>query len=155
MEPAARKSGAGGGKWVNVKGLGTSGNALALLPVRPGVGKGARIEYSLGLQTSDFRQKESAGDGGWKSEVLVLQFLPDFALWPGLKLGVRVSFDNGEERYVAVPRSDSSIGEKDPIRAVAVQDNFIRVDGPIPRGAKKATVTAVDTGVVIDRVGVR
>ena len=155
MEPAARKSGAGGGQWVNVKGLGTSGNALALLPVKPGVGKGARIEYSLGLQTSDFRQKESAGDGGWKPEVLVLQFLPDFALWPGLKLGVRVSFDNGEERYVAVPRSDSSIGEKDPIRAVAVQDNFIRVDVPTPRGAKKATVTAVDPGIVIDRVGVR
>ena len=43
MEPAARKSGAGGGKWVNVKGLGTSGNALALLPVTPGFGTGATI----------------------------------------------------------------------------------------------------------------
>ena len=143
MEPAARKSGAGGGQWVNVKGLGTSGNALALLPVRPGFGIGATITYSL--STNHYPLTTN----------LVLQFLPDFALWPGLKLGVRVSFDNGEERYVAVPRSDSSIGEKDPIRAVAVQDNFIRVDVPIPSGAKKATVTAVDPGVVIDRVGVR
>ena len=90
-----------------------------------------------------------------KTEVLVLQFLPDFALWPGLKLGVKVSFDDGEAKYVEVPRSDSNIGEKDSVRAVAVQDNFIRVDVPIPSGAKTATITAVDPGVVIDRVGIR
>ena len=86
---------------------------------------------------------------------LVLQFLPDFALWPGLKLGVKVSFYDGEATYVEVPRSDSNIVEKDSVRAVAVQDNFIRVDVPIPSGAKTATITAVDPGVVIDRVGVR
>ena len=155
LEPVARERGAKGGEWVNVAGLGTSGNALALLPVKPGVGEGARIEYSIGLQTSDSRQKKSAGDGGLKTEVLVLQFLPDFALWPGLKLGVKVSFDDGEAKYVEVPRSDSNIGEKDFVRAVAVQDNFIRVDVPIPSGAKMATITAVDPGVVIDRVGIR
>ena len=155
LEPASRERGAKGGEWVNVAGLGTSGNALALLPVKPGVGAGARIEYSLGLLTSDFGHKKPSEVRSQKSDVLVLQFLPDFALWPGLKLGVKVSFDDGEAKYVEVPRSDSNIGEKDSIRAVAVQDNFIRVDVPIPSGAKTATIMAVDPGVVIDRVGVR
>ena len=32
------------GAWTRVEGLGTSGRALALLPVKPGVGKGAAVE---------------------------------------------------------------------------------------------------------------
>ena len=143
LEPVVRERGAKGGEWVNVRGLGTSGNALALLPVKPGVDAGATITYSLFTNHYPL------------STNLVLQFLPDFALWPGLKLGVKVSFDDGEAKYVEVPRSDSNIGEKDSVRAVAVQDNFIRVDVPIPSGAKTATITAVDPGVVIDRVGIR
>ena len=143
LEPVARERGALGGGWVNVRGLGTSGNALALLPVNPGFGEGANITYSLSTNHYPL------------STNLVLQFLPDFALWPGLKLGVKVSFDGGESKYVEVPRSDSNLGEKDSVRAVAVQDNFIRVDVPIPPGAKTATITAVDPGVGIDRVGIR
>ena len=155
LEPAARERGANGGGWVNVAGLGTSGNALALLPVKPGIGDGATIEYSLGLQTSDFGLEKTAGAGGLKPEVLVIQFLPDFALWPGLKLGVEVSFDGGDARRVDVPSSDSNIGERDSRRNAAVQDNFIRVEVPIPSGAKSCKITAVAPGVVIDRVGVR
>ena len=159
IEPVARERGAKGGEWVSVAGLGTSGNALALLPVKPGFGEGATITYSLSTNHYPL------------STNLVLQFLPDFALWPGLKLGVNVSFDveaakpesspyrdchpSFAAKYVEVPRSDSNIGEKDSVRAVAVQDNFIRVDVPIPSGAKTATITAVDPGVVIDRVGIR
>ena len=149
IEPVARERGAKGGEWVNVAGLGTSGNALALLPVKPGVGDGALLKFDLNhLPTHSNTHPLNQSS-------LVLQFLPDFALWPGLKLGVKVSFDDGEAKYVEVPRSDSNIGEKDSVRAVAVQDNFIRVDVPIPSGAKTATITAVDPGVVIDRVGVR
>ena len=85
---------------------------------------------------------------------LVLQFLPDFALWPGMKLRVKVAFDGGTAQEVAVPKSDSNIGEKDPVRNAAVQDNFIRVRVPVPAGARTATVRALDPGVVIDRVGV-
>ena len=170
LEPVARESGAKGGEWVNVAGLGTSGNALALLPVKPGVGDGAVVKYSLtgftrltglGANENSNLQLESPTLNHVNSvnpvekRTIVLQFLPDFALWPGLKLGVKVSFDDGEAKYVEVPRSDSNIGEKDSVRAVAVQDNFIRVDVPIPSGAKTATITAVDPGVVIDRVGVR
>ena len=149
LEPASRERGAKGGEWVNVAGLGTSGRALALLPVKPGVGDGALLKFDLNhLPTHSNTHPLNQSS-------LVLQFLPDFALWPGLRLGVKVSFDGGEAKYVEVPRSDSNIGEKDPVRAVAVQDNFIRVEVPIPSGAKACTITAVDPGVVIDRVGVR
>ncbi len=86
---------------------------------------------------------------------MVLQFLPDFALWPGLKLGVNVQFDGGNVQHVAVPKSDSNLNEKDPVRAVAVQDNFIRVSVPIPNGTRNVKILATDAGVVIDRVGVR
>ena len=172
LKPASRERGAKGGEWVNVAGLGTSGMALALLPVKPGVGEGALVKYSLtgltrltGLRADENStpqlQLESPTINHVNSvnpvekRTIVLQFLPDFALWPGLRLGVKVSFDGGEAKYVEVPRSDSNIGEKDPVRVVAVQDNFIRVEVPIPSGAKACTITAVDPGVVIDRVGVR
>ena len=138
---------ANGGAWTRVTGLGTSGRAHALLPVKPGVGKGASLVFSL--STTDFRRPTFGG------RELVLQFLPDFALWPGLKLGVNVRFDDGAVQYVAVPKSDSNLGEKDPVRAVAVQDNFIRVAVPIPAGAKRVEILATDPGVVLDRVGVR
>lgn len=85
----------------------------------------------------------------------VLQFLPDFALWPGLKLGVNVSFDGSKPVYVAVPKSDSNIGEFDLVRNRAVQDNFIRVEVPVPCGAKSFKIVATDPGVVIDHVGAR
>ena len=138
LEPVANTP-ANGGAWTEVAGLGTSAKALALLPVRQGVGAGASLEYKL----------DDA-----PAKTLVLQFLPDFALWPGLKLRVGVSFAGGEEKVVEVPRSNSNLGEKDPVRAIAVQDNFIRVALDIPDGADAFTIRAIDPGVVIDRVGV-
>ena len=176
LEPVA-VTGANGGAWMEVKGLGTSGRARALLPVKPGVGEGARLAFSLSGAAATSRSfaddsgtlcaaesssslKGPGTDGGSGApaprpmERLVLQFLPDFALWPGMKLRVKVAFDDGAAQEVEVPKSDSNIGEKDPVRNAAVQDNFIRVRLPIPAGATAATVTAVDPGVVLDRVGV-
>ena len=153
LEPVAN-SPANGGAWKRVEGLGTSGRALALLPVKPGVGKGAALEYDLDARRAT--RDESVPHSPVPSpRSLVIQFLPDFALWPGLKLGVEVSFDGGEAKYVAVPKSDSNIGEHDPVRNRAVQDNFIRVEVPVPAGAKKVKLVATDPGVVIDRVGIR
>ena len=142
LGPVANTS-ANGGAWTRVKGLGTSGHALALLPVKPGIGRGATVEYSL--TTNHYPL----------TTTFVLQFLPDFALWPGMKLGVEVSFDGGTPKHVAVPKSDSNIGEHDPVRNRAVQDNFIRVEVPVPSGAKSVKIVATDPGVVIDRVGIR
>jgi hypothetical protein len=61
----------------------------------------------------------------------------------------------GAAKYVSVPKSDANIGEHDPVRNRAVQDNFIRVEVPIPAGAKSVKVVATDPGVVIDRIGLR
>ena len=153
LEPVANTP-ANGGAWKRVEGLGTSGRALALLPVKPGVGKGAAMEFSLtGFEKLDDNPVNLVNPV--QKKTLVLQFLPDFALWPGLKLGVEVSFDAGEAKYVAVPKSDSNIGEHDPVRNRAVQDNFIRVEVPVPTGAKNVKLVATDSGVVIDRVGIR
>ena len=148
LEPVANTS-ANGGAWTPVEGLGASGHALALLPVKPGIGKGATVEYSL--TTNHYPL----------TTTFVLQFLPDFALWPGLKLGVEVEFLRGDGKpvpkksYMAVPKSDSNIGEHDTVRNRAVQDNFIRVEVPIHAEAARARIVAADPGVVIDRVGVR
>ena len=113
------------------------------LPVKPGIGKGAAIEY---------RFEPSSADG---ERELVLQFLPDFALWPGLTLGVDVSFDGGKPQFAAVPGSDSNLGEFDRVRNCAVQDNFIRVALPVPAGARSVQIVASAPGAVIDRVGIR
>ena len=159
LDPVANTP-ANGGAWTRVEGLGTSGRALALLPVKPGVGNGAAVEFSLtgltgltGFEKLDDNPVNLVNPV--QKKTLVLQFLPDFALWPGLKLGVEVSFDCGEAKYVAVPKSDANIGEHDPVRNRAVQDNFIRVEVPVPNGSKRVTIMAVDPGVVIDRVGIR
>ena len=56
---------------------------------------------------------------------------------------------------MAVPRSDSNLGEADRIRNQAVQDNFIRVELAIPARAKSFRIVATDPGVVIDRVGIK
>ena len=133
---------ANGGAWTRVQGLGTSGSALALLPVKPGVGEGATLEY-------DLRAFASLRDAN-----LIIQFLPDFELWPGLGLGINVQFDDGEKIYVEVPKHDSNLGEQDVVRNKAVQDNFIRVAVSIPEGAKKVRIIAKNPGVVIDRVGI-
>ena len=61
----------------------------------------------------------------------------------------------GKLQYVAVPKSDSNIGEHDPVRNRAVQDNFIRVEVSVPSSAKSVKIVATDPGVVIDRVGIR
>ena len=138
LEPAENIP-ANGGAWRAVKGLGTSSNALALLPVKPGIGEGSALVYGIGNE---------------ECSSLIMQFLPDFALWPGMKLRVKIAFDDGEPLIVEVPKSDSNLGEKDPVRNTAVQDNFIRVKTKIPEGAKKVKITAVDPGVVIDQVGI-
>lgn len=147
LEPVAKQS-ANNGAWTCVPGLGTSGKAFALLPVKPGVGKGATLTYVLPkpFVNSPIRQFANS---------LVLQFLPDFALWPGQKLGVNIQFGDSNVQHVVVPKSDSNLNEKDPVRAVAVQDNFIRVSVPIPNGTRNVKILATDAGVVIDRVGVR
>ncbi len=154
IEPAKRERGTGNGEWKEVPGLGTSGNALALLPVKPGVGAGATLEYDLNMR-HETRDASIPHSPFPVPRSLILQFLPDFALWPGLKLGVDVVFNGCEPKFVEVPCSNSNLGEHDRIRNQAVQDNFIRVEIPVPAGATSFKIVAKDPGVVIDRIGIR
>jgi hypothetical protein len=149
-----RERGTGNGEWKEVPGLGTSGNALALLPVKPGVGAGATLEYDLNMR-HETRDASIPHSPFPVPRSLILQFLPDFALWPGLKLGVDVVFNGCEPMCVEVRCSNSNLGEHDRIRNQAVQDNFIRVEIPVPAGATSFKIVAKDPGVVIDRIGIR
>jgi hypothetical protein len=133
-----RMADANGGGWRRVSGLGTSGKGLALLPVKPGVGDGATIEYDVS-----------------KGGTLVLQFLPDYPLWPGLKYGVDVSFDCGEPRYVPVPMLDHVPCVKVSNRKRAMMDQYVRSEIEIPSNAKVVKISANGPGVVIDCVGIR
>ena len=143
LEPVANTP-ANGGAWTRVPGLGTSGNALALLPVKPGIGEDATLEYNL---------RASAPP---RETNLVIRFLPDFALWPGLGMKVGVTIGDKPEKIVEVPVSDSNIGEKDRTRQTAVMDNFIDVRLPLGDIGEntKIIIRAISPGVVIDKVGV-
>ena len=116
---------------------------MALLPVRPGVGKGAEITFEI-----EAKEGEKA---------LVLQFLPDMRLFPGEKLRVEVSVNDGERFAVEVPGSDGREDENGWTRRYAVQDGFIRTAkrGVLKPGKICVTVYGLDAGVVLDKIGVR
>lgn len=141
-ECVAKKQ-ANGGEWVEVHGLGASFRAMALLPVKPGVGKGAEISFDL-----EAKEEETS---------LVLQFLPDMRLFPGEKLRVEVSVNGGERFVMEVPGSNGREDENGWTRRYAVQDGFIRAAkrGVIRPGMNNVTVYGLDAGVVLDKIGVR
>ena len=95
----------------------------------------------------------AASDG----DRLVLQFLPDFSLWPGLGLSVDVRVNGDVAAKVEVPGNDAGLGEDDKVRNAAVQDNFIRafVEGvALSEGENLIEVVAREPGVVVDKIGV-
>jgi hypothetical protein len=132
-----------GASWKKVDGLGASYGAMALLPVKPGAGKGAALEYELEAKEGE--------------DALVLQFLPDFRLFPGEKLRVSVSVNGAEPFEVEVPGSNGREDEKGETRRYAVQDGFVRAakKGVLKAGNNSVKVLALDAGVVLDKVGVR
>ncbi len=132
-----------GASWKKVDGLGASYSAMALLPVKPGAGKGAALEYELEAKEGE--------------EALVLQFLPDFRLFPGGKLRVAVSVNGAEPFEVEVPGSNGREDEKGETRRYAVQDGFVRAarKGVLKAGKNSVKVLALDAGVVLDKVGAR
>lgn len=132
-----------GASWKMVDGLGSSYRAMALLPVRPGAGRGAALRYSLNAASGE--------------DALVLQFLPDYRLFPGEKLRVEVSVNGGEPFVVEVPGSDGREDEHGRTRRYAVLDGYVRAakKGVLKEGVNSVEVRALDAGVVLDKVGVR
>ena len=142
------------GGWAKVRGLGVSNKAMALLPVKEGAGEGAWLEYEI--EGTHLRQGYGGQVGNGYYD-LVLQFLPDYRLYPGLKLRVEVSVNGGAAQIVEVPYSDGTRDENSQGRSMAVQDNFCRAFVPcaLVEGKNTVRVTALDAGVVLDRLAVR
>ena len=141
----ASSEAANGGEWKRVRGLGVSNRAMALLPVKEGVGKDAALSYEIDWKGGDFAE-------------LVLQFLPDYRLYPGMRLRVEVSANGLAPQVVEVPFSDGTMDENSHGRSMAVQDNFCRAFVPlcgIRPGKNVVRVHALDAGVVLDRLALR
>jgi len=144
---ADRKNAAGNAHWSVVEGLGTSGEAVALLPA------GLTSIWKEGDATApslafDFTSAAGNADA-W------IDFLPAFRLYPGMKLRVTVSVDGGAATVVEVPGSSGDENENGQIRSQGVQDNFVRARVPLPglTAAKHTfTIRAMDPGIVVDRV---
>ena len=145
------------GAWAKVRGLGVSNKAMALLPVKEGAGKGAWMEYEIEWDGERVTGNGLPAEASAKAGELVLQFLPDYRLYPGMKLCVEVSVNGGAPQIVEVPYSDGTRDENSQGRSMAVQDNFCRAFVPcaLRDGKNVVRVTALDAGVVLDRLAVR
>jgi hypothetical protein len=135
------------GSWIAIEGLGPSGHAMALQPAsleapwKSGDTNAPTLEY-------DFKSK--SGD-----DAAFIDFLPAFRIYPGMKLRVAVSVDDGPSTLVEVPGSSGAENENGAVRSFAVQNNFTRARVPLPgltAGKHIFKIRAVDPGAVIDRV---
>jgi Gylcosyl hydrolase family 115 C-terminal domain len=144
---ADRQTSSGDARWAVIEGLGPSGRAMAL--------QAARVDSSWSQNDAEapaltFDFNCTGGD----AEAL-LDFLPTFRLYPGMKLRVAVSVDNGAPVLVQVPGSSGAENENGLVRSSAVQNNYVRA--PIPlrglaAGRHTLTIRAVDPGVVLDQI---
>lgn len=133
--------------WSSVAGLGCSGSAMALLPATD---KALFDPDDPDAPALRFRFVSASESGS-----VLIDFLPVFRLYPGLKLRVAVSVNGGEAAALEVPGSSGDGDETSAERACAVQDNFIRVRIPLNRlrkGENILEIRAVDPGAVVDRV---
>ena len=147
-DSADRRTVSGISKWTCVDGLGSTGKALALKP--------AGIEYSWDLRDTDAPALEYdfMTTNNVPSKVLV-DFIPTFRIYPGMKLRVAVSIDDQPSVLVEVPGSSGAENEYGRVRADAVQNNYARADIPFPAltaGRHVLKISAVDPGIVIDRI---
>jgi hypothetical protein len=146
---ADRRADAGAARWTPVAGLGHTGRAVALKPAgldsswEPGDGKAPALAF-------DF---EAGGPDAARD--LLIDFMPTFRIYPGRKLRVGVSVDEGAPLLVDVPGSGGQEDESGAIRQEAVQNNAVRARVTMPAllpGRHVLTIRAVDPGVVIDRI---
>jgi hypothetical protein len=144
---ADRQSPQDAAHWSIVEGLGPSGRAMALLPASPEI-SWKEDDKNTPMLEYDFQTK--GGDG----EALI-DFLPTFRIYSGMKLRVSASMDDGVPTIIEVPGSNGSENENGPVRSFAVQNNYVRARVPLPglaAGKHTFKIRAVDPGAVIDRV---
>ncbi|HEY4414074.1 MAG TPA: hypothetical protein VGO57_00080 [Verrucomicrobiae bacterium] len=144
---ADRQTASGPARWVAIEGLGPSGRAMALEPA--GLDSLWPVN-NTNAPALEFNFKSNGGDAK-----AVVDFLPTFRLYPGLKLRVAVSVDDQAPILVEVPGSSGAENENGTVRRSAVQDNYTRAQIPLagmPAGRHVFKIRAVDPGVVIDAV---
>jgi hypothetical protein len=142
-----RRSQPGTAAWRVVDGLGRSGRALALLPA------GLQSAWADGDANAPYLEFDFETNGG--TAEAFLDFLPTFRIYPGMKLRVAVSVDGQTPTLVEVPGSGGAEDERGTLRAQAVQDNYVRTRVSLPGlagGKHTFKITAVDPGIVVDRV---
>ena len=142
-----RGSSVGQSHWMMIEGLGPSGKAVALLPVDM---KTSWTESNSNAPGMEYNFDSKAGDAeAW------IDFLPTFRLYPGMKLRVAVSVDNGAPSVVEVPGSSGAENENGQIRSRAVQDNYVRARVALPAlaaGKHTFKIRAMDPGAVVDGI---
>lgn len=144
-----RKTGQGKAAWAVVAGLGQTGTAMVLQPMT--------LETSWKVEKKGFKSPCLEYDfttKGGDAEALV-DFLPTFRIYPGMKLRVAVGVDASDLAVFEVPGSSGMEDENGPVRRMAVQDNIARLRVPVSglsAGEHTLKIYAVDPGVVIDRV---
>lgn len=144
---ADRQSGRDAARWKAVIGLGSSARAMALKPA------GLESSWSAddkSAPTLEFDFETTAGDAE-----AVIEFLPTFRIYPGMKLRVAVSLDEQSPVTVEVPGSSGREDEQGTVRSAAVQNNYVRAQVPLrnlANGKHVLKIRAMDPGAVIDRV---
>ncbi|HEV2691612.1 MAG TPA: glycosyl hydrolase 115 family protein [Verrucomicrobiae bacterium] len=142
-----RQTASGSAHWSAIEGLGPRGRALVLEP--------ASLDSSWGendakAPTAEFDFTSKGGD----AEVLV-NFLPTFRIYPGMKLRVAVNVDDRTPALVEAPGSNGAENENGPIRSAAVQNNYVIAKVPLANlaaGKHTLKIHAVDPGVVINAI---
>jgi hypothetical protein len=144
---ADRQTAAGQARWSVVEGLGPSGKAVALQPATLTASWG---EHDATAPALEFDFKSQAGDAeAW------VDFLPTFRLYPGMKLRVSESVDDGQPAIIEVPGSGGAQDENGQTRSLGVQNNRVRAQVPLSAlsaGNHTFKIRAMDPGVVIDGV---
>ncbi|HEY1789050.1 MAG TPA: glycosyl hydrolase 115 family protein [Verrucomicrobiae bacterium] len=133
--------------WVVVDGLGCSGRAVSLQP--------AGLSSAFNDTNSGSPVLEYVFDKKSPGSDALIDFLPTFRIYPGMKLRVSVKVDDNRPYEIEVPGSDGTESENGPIRSRAVQDNYVRARVPltgVEPGKHTLRIQAVDPGVVIDRI---
>jgi hypothetical protein len=144
---ANRQTAAGSARWTVIEGLGSSGRAMALEPASL---DSSWSENDTNAPTLEFDFTSKAGD----AEALI-NFLPTFRIYPGMKLRVAISVDDRPPTLVEVPGSSGAENENGAIRSSAVQNNDVKTQIPLTNldaGKHTLKIRAVDPGAVIDAV---
>jgi len=144
---ADRMSAAGAAHWVAVEGLGASGRALALEPASLA---SSWNENDTNAPAIEFDFNSESGDAA-----AVVNFMPTFRIYPGMKLRVAVGVDDHTPVLLVVPGSSGTESENGVVRSSAVQNNYVNARISLPglaAGKHTLKIRAVDPGVVIDAV---